>query len=182
MLRYLPDVPHARVLEVGIGDGENLSRLPTEWEVFGVDLARTRLNACIARGTSMAGRLALAEAERLPFADASFDAVFTVGGINYFRDPAAALLEMRRVSRPGAVLIAADERPDLYRFSLSHALRMPAVDRFYLTKMGLPAEFLAMVYDTPPAVEPAAREVWPSHRRISIWNGLGYCLVDVRQE
>src|SRR4051812_9303465 len=28
VLRHLPDVPEARVLEVGVGDGENLGRLP----------------------------------------------------------------------------------------------------------------------------------------------------------
>ncbi len=182
VLQYLPRTPHARVLEVGIGDGENLSRLPLGWEVHGVDIARNRLTACLDRAPSMFGRLALAEAERLPFADGTFDAVFTVGGINYFRDPAAALHEMRRVARSGGVLLAADERPDLYRFSLGHALNVPTLDRFFLRKTGLPPEFLAMVYDTPPAVEPAAREVWPTHRRISIWNGLGYCLVDVRHD
>ena len=49
----------------------------------------------------MAGRLAWAEAEALPFEDATFDACYTVGGFNYFRDHAAALREMRRVTRPG---------------------------------------------------------------------------------
>src|SRR5207245_845395 len=104
----LPELTTARVLEVGIGDGENLSRLPEHCEVFGVDLARKRLAACVERFPRMAGRLAWAEAERLPFEDRAFDAVFTVGGINYFRDPAAALGEMRRVARRGAVLVAAD--------------------------------------------------------------------------
>ena len=34
----------------------------------------------------MAGRLAWAEAESLPFADATFDACWSVGGFNYYRD------------------------------------------------------------------------------------------------
>ena len=46
VLRYLPDRPSARVLEVGIGDGENVRLLPRGWEVFGVDIARNRLTAC----------------------------------------------------------------------------------------------------------------------------------------
>src|SRR5436309_87776 len=36
VLRHLPERPTARVLEVGIGDGENLPLLPPGWEVFGV--------------------------------------------------------------------------------------------------------------------------------------------------
>jgi SAM-dependent methyltransferase len=182
VLRHLPVTSTARVLEVGIGDGENLARLPDSWEVFGVDLAAGRLEGCRQRWPETHGRLALAEAENLPFDDAVFDAVFTVGGINYFRDPAVALSEMQRVAKPGAVLVAADERPDLYRFSLWHALGLRGLDRAMLRRMGLDAEFLEMVFDTTPQVEPAARAVWPGHRRIPIWNRLGYCLLDVRHE
>src|SRR6185437_11585765 len=51
-----------------------------------------------------------------------------------------------------------------------------------LRKTGLDPEFLAMVYESPPAVAPAAERVWPSHRRVPVWNRLGYCLLDVRHE
>ncbi len=37
------------VLEVGIGSGENLAFLPPKWDVFGVDIARTQLKACLRR-------------------------------------------------------------------------------------------------------------------------------------
>ena len=37
------------VLEVGIGSGENLAFLPPDWKVFGVDIARTQLEACLRR-------------------------------------------------------------------------------------------------------------------------------------
>lgn len=182
VLRHLPDAPHARVLEVGIGDGDNLPLLAPGWDVFGVDVARNRLRACRVRFPRMAGRLAWAEAESLPFEDESFDAVFSVGGINYFRDPASALREMRRVGRPGSVLVAADEVPDLYRFAPGHALGLEALDRWGLRAMGLDREFVAMVFETPGIVEPIARSVWPRHRRVPIWNRLGYCLVDVRDD
>jgi SAM-dependent methyltransferase len=182
VLRHLPKTSRARVLEVGIGDGENLRLLPKSWEVFGVDLARGRLRACLGRYSSVSGRLAWAEAEALPFEDASFDAVFTVGGINYFRDPAAALREMSRVARPGAALIAADEIPNLHHFALGHMLGLEAVDRLGLRLMGIDREFIEMVYRTPPVVESAARDFWPGHRRVPIWNRLGYCLISVRDE
>src|SRR6516165_4319048 len=46
ILRHLPGVDRARVLEVGIGDGENVALLPKSWEYFGVDLARSQLLSC----------------------------------------------------------------------------------------------------------------------------------------
>ena len=95
----------------GIGSGENLAFLPPDWTVHGVDIARTQLEACLRRHPAMAGRLAWAEAENLPFADATFDACWSVGGFNYFSDHEAALREMRRVTRPGGPVVVADEVP-----------------------------------------------------------------------
>ncbi len=116
ILRHVLQVgrPDALALEVGIGDGENLAFLPSGWVVHGVDIAWTRLEACIARDPAMAGRLAWAEAERLPFEDATFDACWTIGGFTYFRDHDAALREMRRVTRPGGPVVVADEVPGLH--------------------------------------------------------------------
>jgi SAM-dependent methyltransferase len=182
ILRHLPDALSARVLEVGIGDGDNLPLLPLSWEVYGVDVARKRLERCRERHPRTEGRLAWAEAEALPFEDETFDAVFTVGGINYFRDPAAALGEMSRVVRPGGTLIAADERADLHQLSFGHMLGLEALDLWCLRLSGLDPEFLSMVLSTPPRVESAARLVWPDHKRLHIWNRLGYCLVDVRED
>jgi len=177
VLRHLPDRPGLRVLEVGIGDGQNVPLLPARCEVFGVDIARNRLQSCLARFPATAGRLAWAEGEALPYDDRSFDAVFTVGGINYFRDPAAALAEMRRVARPGATLVAADENPELFRLGIGHLIGLEWLDAWWLRMTGLDREFVAMVFETPPRVEAAARKIWPGHRRVSVWNRLGYCLV-----
>src|SRR4051812_14482509 len=126
----------------------------------------------------MADRLVLAEAESLPFEDRSFDAVFTAGGLNYFSDPEAALLEMKRVARPGARLVAADENHDLYRLAPGHALGLGGLDVIGLRLMGLDRDFLEMVFHDPAPVRAAAQHVWPAHRRLPIWNRLGYCLVD----
>ena len=179
VLRHLPQTHNAKVLEVGIGDGENVRLLPLSWSLYGVDIARTRLESCRDRFPEMSGRLAWAEAEALPFADGEFDAVFTVGGFNYFRDHAAALAEMRRVARPGAPLIVADELPDLYRLAPGHVLGLEGLDRLGLQIMGLEPDFVSMVLDHRVEVEALVRAEWPGHRRYPIWNRLGYCLVDV---
>jgi SAM-dependent methyltransferase len=48
---------------------------------------------------------AVADVRELPFEDASFDAVYSMGTIEHFRDPDRALEEMVRVLRPGGVAI-----------------------------------------------------------------------------
>lgn len=178
ILRHLPDRPGARLLEVGVGDGENLGLLPRGAAAYGADLARSQLAACLRRFPALAGRLALAEGEALPFPDATFDACYSVGGFNYFRDPAAALDEMRRVTRPGGVVVVADERPDLKRFGLGHLIGLPDFDAFWMRLVGLPADFVALVHATEIDPDALLGRMSPSSRRVAIWRGLGYALID----
>jgi SAM-dependent methyltransferase len=169
--------PDARVLEVGIGDGENLSLLPPVWTIHGVDIARTRLEACLARHPSMVGHLARAEAESLPFDDATFDACWTLGGFTYFRDHEAALREMRRVTRPGGPVVVADEIPGLHRAGLGHLIGLPAFDACWLRGLGLDREFVEMALSFDVDLFELAGRVWPEAVRHRIWHGMGYCLV-----
>jgi SAM-dependent methyltransferase len=176
ILRHLPDVLEARVLEVGIGEGDNLPFLPSRWEVHGVDIAHTRLEALLERFPTRAGRLAWAEGERLPYEDHSFDASFTIGGFNYFGDHGAALREMGRVTKPGGVIVVADEAPWLHRCGIGHLIGVPRIDATWLRWLGLDREFVDMVLDQRinlAALFPGG-EGW---RRSSIWRGLGYCAV-----
>ncbi len=178
ILRHLPSTPTARVLEIGIGDGENLPLLPKNWTVFGVDIARTRLLECAVRYPEMAGRLVWGEAEELPFPDGTFDAVYSIGGFNYFRDHAAALREIRRVARPSSPVLVADEIPGLKRFSLGHLIGFECLDSLFLRAMGLDPDFVTMVLSLRLDIDTLARRVWPRSRRFRIWHRLGYCLVD----
>jgi demethylmenaquinone methyltransferase / 2-methoxy-6-polyprenyl-1,4-benzoquinol methylase len=82
------------------------------------------------------GRLSLVagDALRLPFRDGSFDAVTISFGLRNVADPAAALAEMRRVTRPGGRLVICEfghlpTQPldRLYGWGLAVAL--PAVAR-----------------------------------------------------
>ena len=176
ILRHLGDLgPGARVLEVGIGDGDNLRHLPEGWEVYGVDLARSRLEACLARFPSMAGRLAWAEAEALPYPDAHFAASFTVGGFNYFGDHARALAEMRRVTQPGGPVIVADEVTWLPRLAIGRVFGARKVDEWWLKALGATPEFARMVVRDPVDLT----GVFPDGAQtFAIWRGLGYCVVD----
>jgi SAM-dependent methyltransferase len=177
ILRHLPDLAFARVLEVGIGDGENLPLLPPDWTVYGVDIARTQLVACLRRFPALAGRLAWAEGEALPFDEGTFDATYSIGGFNFFRDHGAALREMRRVTRPGGVIVAADEIPGLYRFAPGHMLGFDGLDRWWLERIGLGREFIDMAFDCRLDLSALAATELPGAQRYPIWNRLGYCLV-----
>lgn len=94
------DVP---VLDLPTGTGEYLGVLPSP--VVGVDLAAGMLQR--AHGRHPDRPLARADAFHLPFADATFGAVFSALGLHLFPRPAEAVDEMVRVLRPGGRLLGA---------------------------------------------------------------------------
>lgn len=96
-----------RVLEVGIGTGRNLAHYPPQVHLTGIDLSPAMLDRARARASSL-GRsidLRVADAQRLPFADASFDTVTATLTLCSVPDDAAAVAEMARVLRPGGRLL-----------------------------------------------------------------------------
>ena len=103
--------PSDRVLETSVGTGLNFKYLPHGVELHGLDLSQEMLINCREnlRRWGLKGTLVLGNAERLPYADASFDVVFHVGGINFFSDREAAVREMIRVAKPGTRILIADE-------------------------------------------------------------------------
>lgn len=99
--------PGERVLEVGCGAGAVLGVLASifpglrlaglDREPAQIDYAREHL-----RRLGVAGvELAVGDAARLPWEDASFDHVFAMWFLEHLRDPGPVLDEARRVLRPG---------------------------------------------------------------------------------
>jgi SAM-dependent methyltransferase len=88
----------ARILDVGCGTGANLEMLAQFGEAEGVDVSEDALAFCRARGLT---RVTHGAAERLPYADASFDLVTALDVVEHLDDDAGGLREMRRVLRPG---------------------------------------------------------------------------------
>lgn len=94
----------ARVLEIGTGAGSDfLNFVRAGAHAFGVDLTSAAV-ALVRRRLALEGRRAhtmVADAERLPFADGSFDLVYSWGVLHHTPDTERAIAEVRRVLRPG---------------------------------------------------------------------------------
>jgi SAM-dependent methyltransferase len=96
------------VLEVGCGTGGLLAAATRAGRrVVGADIATRWLVVARRRLADRGLRVPLvgAEAERLPWADASFDAVVADSVLEHLADPGRALAEWRRVVRPGGRLL-----------------------------------------------------------------------------
>jgi ubiquinone/menaquinone biosynthesis C-methylase UbiE len=98
------------VLEVGVGTGRNLPFYPTGVRLTGVDLSPAMLAVAGDRARAVGREVALreADAQSLPFADASFDTVVCTLSLCAIPDDRAAIGEMRRVLRPGGRLLLLD--------------------------------------------------------------------------
>ncbi len=106
-IREIEPPPAARVLEVSVGTGANLSYFDRNVELFGLDLSWGMLRKCARKVKEgrLNAQLFQGEAERLPFRDGVFASVFCFGAINFFRDQARAVEEMVRVAEPGTRLV-----------------------------------------------------------------------------
>jgi SAM-dependent methyltransferase len=96
------------VADVGCGTGRALPGLRDAvgpgGTVLAIDVTREMLEVARERAAASRAALVLADAERLPLADASVDALLAAGLVGHLADPVAGLAELARVTRPGGVL------------------------------------------------------------------------------
>jgi ubiquinone/menaquinone biosynthesis C-methylase UbiE len=104
--------PEGKVLELGCGPGslwlENMQRIPAGWEITLSDFSEGMLNEA-RRNLSSAQRpfsYEVIDAQAIPRADASFDAVIANHMLYHVPDRDVALKEIRRVLEPGGRLYA----------------------------------------------------------------------------
>jgi ubiquinone/menaquinone biosynthesis C-methylase UbiE len=181
-----------RMLDVGTGPGHIpllVCERIADATVVGVDLARHMLrHAERHRAASRhADRVSyrLADAKRLDFPDASFDAVYSNTILHHIPDPRPFLAECERVRRPGGVLLVRDlfrpETPErahelvaqhaaeaneiqreLFRASL-HAALTPEELRRMVAELGIPGEVVVDT-DRHMSLQIAVRRTDPSRR------------------
>ncbi len=105
------DLAGKRVLEVGCGRGEIACWLAAREEAPEVLMAADLALAAVSLGSSRARaegagavRWGIADIERLPHPEASFDTVVSCETIEHVPDPARAVRELARVLKPGGRL------------------------------------------------------------------------------
>ena len=103
-----------RVLDVGCGTGfgtEGLLQYTDD--VHGLDQSRHQMEKAFEKfGKHDRVAFYRGDAERLPFADDSFDYVWSSGSIEYWPNPVATLRDFRRVVEPGGrVLVVGPNHP-----------------------------------------------------------------------
>lgn len=133
MGRYLPSLGPAfadaagitagqRVLDVGCGPGgltgELVRRVGAD-AVAAIDPSPPFFEACRTRHPGVEVRVGVAE--RLPFADADFDATLACLVVGFMSDAHAGVLEMSRVTKPGGTVAAC----------FWDAAQMPAIQLFW---------------------------------------------------
>jgi len=105
-----------QILDLGAGTGVFTRVLGKRYRKAGVtalDIAPAMLQLARARGGWWRRpRCVCGDAERLPFADASFDFVFSNLMLQWCADLPATLLELRRVLAPGGLLMFTTLGPD----------------------------------------------------------------------
>lgn len=105
-----------RALDIGTGPGQILGKLAVHlpgWLIIGVDRSPNMIREAIAARRAQ-GKIAarvgfmVADANRLPFADGTFDLVLCNSVLHHFVNPGAILGEIARVAQANAAILVRD--------------------------------------------------------------------------
>ncbi len=122
-----------RILDVACGRGESARELVEHFgcHVVGIDYSKEKIQRATGLtedvGLSNLVQFIQGDAERLPFANESFDVVTCECSLSIFPDPLLAITEMKRVLRPGGRLGVSDvvlnqPLPETLKDLLGHVL------------------------------------------------------------
>jgi trans-aconitate methyltransferase len=103
VLEWLAPQPGERILDLGCGDGQLTSRIVSSGsKVVGFDASPQMAAAARSRGIQVDE----GNAESLPYAPATFDAVFSNAALHWVRDQEAMLAGVHRILKPGGRFVA----------------------------------------------------------------------------
>lgn len=105
-------VPGQVVLDLGCGPADGAAQLAAAGAIaIGLDYSEGMLKTA-KREEALTGRLLRGDAGRLPFRDGAFDKLVCTNSFHHYPDHFKALCEMRRVLKPGGLMVLVDPRRD----------------------------------------------------------------------
>lgn len=113
--------PNDQILELGMGNGffvKDILAFDTSVRYTGCDFSQDMVDDSFHRNQPFVqegrAKFVLGEAEALPFEDASFDKVFTINTVYFWKTPEKVLAEFYRVLKPlGKLLVAIRPKSDM---------------------------------------------------------------------
>jgi trans-aconitate methyltransferase len=103
VVEWLAPQPGERILDLGCGDGQLTQRVAASGaSVVGIDSSPAMVSAARARGI----KADHGSAEKLPYPDRTFEAVFSNAVLHWVRGQDEMLSEVHRVLRPGGRFVA----------------------------------------------------------------------------
>lgn len=103
VLEWLNAQPGEHILDLGCGDGQLTQRIAATGAVVrGIDASPQMAASARSRGIAVDE----SSAESLPYASATFDAVFSNAALHWMQDQDAVLAQVRRVLKPGGRFVA----------------------------------------------------------------------------
>lgn len=98
---------HGKILDVACGTGLNFPFFPATAEITAIDLSQRMLDEAHRKAVDLNLNIQtqVMDAEKLEFADGSFDTVTSTLSTCTFPDPIQALREMKRVCRTGGLIL-----------------------------------------------------------------------------
>ncbi len=140
-LRLVNRRERGRALDIGAGPGQivvKLARILTRWKFVAVDRSSHMIAEAVANlaaaGPELAGRVEfqIADANALPYPDATFDLVVCNSVLHHMAEPERLLAEIARLVKPhGALLLRDLRRPN----RLAHDWHVRRHGRYYAGKM-----------------------------------------------
>lgn len=101
--RYLPHLSNKMILDVGCGHGMMMEYFSENGNnIFGIDITAQSVRFNSVRGLTVIE----ADARDIPFADDTFDLVYSLGVIEHFSGTEQALTEQVRVCKSGGIVVA----------------------------------------------------------------------------
>jgi ubiquinone/menaquinone biosynthesis C-methylase UbiE len=127
MLAELEAEPFVDVLDVGCGTGAAIELLHLKYpnaSYTGLDLTPAMVEAAAAKGLPGC-KFVVGDAEDLPFAEASFDAVLSSNSFHHYPNPGAFFAGAFRVLKPGGRLILRDYTSNDFVVWLMNTFELP---------------------------------------------------------